>query len=274
MARTYELGEARNSRGLLPLAVVSGLVAAILVFVALAQSGDDGRPGSGASGSTLRVVIAEQDIPARTEIGPEMLSVVEVPGSLAVNGALDSVEPLIGETTRYPVAAGQQVTLAGVGPQTKEDGLAFVVPKGLRALSVEVDEIRGVGGLLLPGDRVDVIAVLAAEAAGVDSAVTVLQDIEVLAVAQKTQEALPRAEAVDGAEPGTDASSGQRPADAEPQPDARTVTLALTPEQAQLLALIQDKGKIWLSLRPFGEDATVTLTESTLYTVVEPAKAP
>src|SRR3972149_5788424 len=177
MARTYELGEARNSRGLLPLAVVSGVVAAILGLVALARSGGDGRLGSGAPGSTWRVVVAGQDIPARTEIGPEMLSVVDVPGSLAVNGALESVEPLIGETTRYPVAAGQQVTLAGAGAQTKEDGLAGVVPKGLRALSVEVDEIRGVGGLLLPGDRVDVIAVLTADAAGVDTAGTVLQGI-------------------------------------------------------------------------------------------------
>src|SRR3989304_7302857 len=235
MARTYELGEARNSRGLLPLAIVSGLVAAVLVFIALVRAGDDGRPGIGPAGSTLRVVIAEQDIPARTEIGPEMLSVVEVPGSLAVNGALDSVEPLVGETTRYPVAAGQQGTLAGGGPQTKEDGLAFVVPKGLRALSVEVDEIRGVGGLLLPGDRVDVIAVLTADAAGVDSSLTALQDIEVLAVAQKTQESLPLAEGEEGAAPGPNASaSGQRPADAEPQPEARTVTLAPTPPQAQL----------------------------------------
>ena len=269
MARTYELGEARSGRGLLPLAVVSGLVAAILVFVALVRSGDDGRPGSGASGSTLRVVIAEQDIPARTEIGPAMVSVVDVPGSLAVNGALDSVEPLIGETTRYPIAAGQQITLAGVGPQSKEDGLAWVVPEGLRALSVEVDEIRGVGGLLLPGDRVDVIAVLTADAAGVDRAVTALQDIEVLAVAQKTQEPLPLTEGDNAAEPGP-SGSGQQPADAEPQPDARTVTLALTPAQAQELALIQEKGKIWLSLRPFGEDATVPLKESTLYSVAGP----
>jgi pilus assembly protein CpaB len=215
------------------------------------------------------VVIAQQDIPARTEIGPEMLSVVDVPGSLAVNGALESVEPLIGETTRYPVAAGQQVTLAGVGTQSKEDGLESVVPKGMRALSVEVDEISGVGGLLLPGDRVDVIAVLTAEAVGVDSAVTVLQGIEVLAVAQKTQEPLPAAEGDSAAEPGPSAS-GQRPADAEPQPEARTVTLALTPTQAQLLALIQEQGKIWLSLRPFGEDGQVQLTESTIGVVAGP----
>ena len=270
MARTYELGETRSSRGLLPLAVVSGLVAAALVFIALVRAGDDGRRGSGLAGTTLRVVIAEQDIPARTEIGPEMLSVIEVPGSLAVNGALASVELLIGETTRYPVVAGQQVTLAGVGSQNEDDSLVWVVGKGFRALAVEVDEIRGVGGLLLPGDRVDVISVFNADAAGVDSAVTALQDIEVLAVGQKTQEALPPAKAVDGAASGTSTSSGQRPADAEPQPEARTVTLALTPEQAQMLALIQEKGKIWLSLMPFGEDATVPLKESTLYSVAGP----
>ena len=269
MARTYELGETRSSRGLLPLAVVSGLVAAALVFIALVRAGDDGRRGSGLAGTTLRVVIAEQDIPARTEIGPEMLSVIEVPGSLAVNGALASVELLIGETTRYPVVAGQQVTLAGVGSQNEDDSLVWVVGKGFRALAVEVDEIRGVGGLLLPGDRVDVIAVLTADAAGIDSAVTALQDIEVLAVAQKTQESLPAAEGDNSAEPGPSAS-GQRPADAEPQPEARTVTLALTPAQAQELALIQEQGKIWLSLRRFGEDGTAQLTESTIGVVGGP----
>jgi len=267
MARTYELGEARNSRGLLPLAVVSGLVAAVLVFVALARAGDDGRPGSGAPGSTLRVVIAQQNIPARAEIGPAMVSVVEVPGNLAVDGALDNVESLIGETTRYPIAAGQQVTLAGVGTQPNEESVSVIVPKGLRALSVEIDEIRGVGGLILPGDRVDVIAVLTAETAGVDSAVTTLQGIEVLAVGQTSQEALPPAEGEEGAESG---ASGQRPADAQPQPEARTITLALTPEQAQQLALVQENGTIWLSLRRFGDDAPVELPESTLGSVAGP----
>lgn len=266
MARVNELTAPRSNRGLLVLAVLSGLVAAILVFVALARSGGGGDETSTPAVTTAKVVVAQRDIPARSEITADTVQVVEVPAPLVVKGAFVDVQPLIGETTRYPIAAGEQITRVKVGPQTEGDGLAFVVPKGQRALSVRVDEVSGVGGLLLPGDRVDVIAVFSTTEVGSDKAVTLLQNIEVLAVAQKAQEPVPPAQADTAAPPesGAVSTSGQPPKDAKPQPDARTVTLAVTPEQAQLLALVQDNGKVWLSLRPFGEDAAAQLPEANL----------
>jgi pilus assembly protein CpaB len=260
MARIQGLTISRGNRGLLILALITGLVAAIVVFVALNQGGggsDNAKPGSAVT-TTSAVVVAKSDIAAGTEITAGMVEVIEAPDSLLVRDAFTSTQLVVGETARYPIAAGEQVTRARVGPNTEGDGLAFVVPAGMRAIAVKVDEITGVGGLILPGDRADVIAVISDQAGVNDRVVTVLQDVEVLAVAQSAQEPVPAADEEAAAQAETDGASttsGQLPEDAEPQPSARTVTLALTPEQVQLLTLVQEKGSVYLSLRRFGDKA-------------------
>src|SRR3990172_173165 len=262
MARIQGLTISRGNRGLLILALITGLVAAIVVFVALNQGGggsDNAKTGSAVI-TTSAVVVAESDIAAGTEITADMVKVIEVPNSLLVRDAFTSTQLVVGEAARYPIAAGEQVTRARVGPNTEGDGLAFVVPAGMPAIAVSVDEITGVGGLILPGDRADVIAVIGDQAGAnnPDRVVTVLQDVEVLAVAQSAQEPVPAANEEAAAQAETDGAattSGQLPENAEPQPSARTVTLALTPEQVQLLALAQEEGSIYLSLRRFGDKA-------------------
>jgi len=255
MARVRELTLPRNNRGLLILAVVSGLIAAVLVAVVLAQSG--GNDGGGIGSGTLPAVVARADIPAGGEITADNVKIIDVPVGLLLQGAFTTTEKLLGETARYPIAAGEQLTQAKVGPQVNDDALAFVVPQGMRAVAVKVDEISGVGGLLVAGDRVDVIAVFDRDDVDADKAVTILQSVEVLSVAQEAQEPV-------AGSAGTDrqgSTSGQRPSDRDPQPDARTVTLAVTAEQAQLLALVQEYGKIWLSLRAFGDEAPVSIPQ-------------
>ncbi len=273
MARIHELTAARNGKGLWLLALLSGVLAAVFTIVAIKSAGGGGGDGASAPATASEVVVAGQDIPAGTEITAAHLQAIDVPTNLVVLGAFTEIDLLIGETSRVPIAKGEQITRSKVGVQSVEaDGLEFVVPKGMRAISVDVNEVRGVGGLLLAGNRVDVIAVaeakdlLTEETPGIkqefDIAFTVLQNVEVLSVAQKAQTAVPPLEedaASEGAAEATTAAdtanSGQRPDDAKPQPDARTVTLAVTSEQAQLLALIDKEGDIWLSLRRFGEDA-------------------
>ncbi|HEU4758365.1 MAG TPA: Flp pilus assembly protein CpaB [Dehalococcoidia bacterium] len=263
MARTQELRALGNNRGLLALAVGSGLVAAILVFVALASGGGGG--DSTPADTTFAAVVAQQDIGAGAKISADMVKVVQVPQAYLVSGAFSEVQPILGETARYPIASGEQVTRIRVGAQAREDILAFVVPKGMRALSVSVDETTGVGGLLHPGDRVDVVAVFTDSGANSDltEVNTVLQNVEVLAVAQKAQAPVPPADtgsAGSAQSPlASEATSGQPPKDLDPQPDARTVTLAITPDQAQLLAYAQEKGKVFLSLRSFGDGDTPQL---------------
>jgi pilus assembly protein CpaB len=228
------------------------------VFVVLSNN-DDSTSGSQTAApavNTVAVVTAASDIPARARITADMLRVSAIPTDLALTGAYSTSESLAGLTARYPIAQGEQVTTGKVGQELKDDkSLSLVIPAGKRAIAIPVKEQTNVGGLVLPGDIVDVIAIFAGSDTSVDKAVTLLQNVEVLAVAQEKQEPIPPA--VDAAQGSTDLA--ETPSDVEQQPDAGTVTLAVTPDQAQLLALTSEKAKLWLTLRARGDAANVEL---------------
>ncbi|MCJ7491249.1 MAG: Flp pilus assembly protein CpaB, partial [Dehalococcoidia bacterium] len=146
-----------------------------------------------------------------------------------------------------------------------ETGLSFVFPQGMRAFSIQVSEESSAGGLILPGDLVDVIGILDEGTVGIDKAVTLVQGVEVLAVAQEAQEAIPAARPTATPTPSAVTGTlGERPEDVEANPKARTVTLAVTQGQAQLLALVQAKGDLALTLRNFGDKAQVSPPETDL----------
>jgi len=275
----------RSTRVLFYLALVFAVAAGVFVFVALNQSGGDDEKEAvspGVTTSTRQVVVAGENIHIRTEVTEGMLTMKTVPEDEALQGAYSDFEPVVGQTTRQDIYKGEQVTRSKVGPQTDteiEQGLSFVIPAGMRGFSIKVDETSAVGGLLLPGDLVDVIGVFNDEDNfDVDKAVTLLQNIEVLAVAQESQESIPPpasdqdgAEATpsptpeaDGQTGATAGTLGTRPDDVETKPKAKTVTMAVTPEQAQLLALSQAQGELVLSLRPYGDAAQASLNETTL----------
>jgi len=257
-----------SGRGLLLLALLFAAVAAILAFVALSRGSDN--KDEAAAADTAKVVVASRDISARTDLKSEMLKTVDVPVDSALADSYSSTSAIVGKTTRYPLAENEQVTALkiGVTEDNKDQGLSSVLPAGMRAFSITVSEESGVGGLILPGDLVDVIAILQADLVGVDKAVTLIQNIEVLAVAQKAQEPIPPAAETtpDGqaATPVASGTLGERPSDVKPNPSARTVTLAVTQDQAQLLALVQAQGDLALSLRSFGDRATGTPAETDL----------
>jgi pilus assembly protein CpaB len=266
----------RGGRVFLVLAVVAAAIAAVLVFAALNGSGDD-EPTT--SAGNVSVVVASGDIPAGTRLAEGNLKIAAVAPEARLAGTYAAAAPLVGFIARYPIAAGEQITSAKIGLRKEEkDGLSYIIPADHRAMAVSVTQVTSVGGLLLPGDMVDVIAVFSVEngTAGpaTQRAVTLLQNVEVLAVDQAAEElGAPPAntdKSTEEGEAGSEPAVAQRPEDAEPQPDATTVTLALTPQQAQLLALAQEEGKVWLALRPFGEDGAVELSESTLAPLTAP----
>src|SRR3990172_5895795 len=179
----------RATRSLFLLALIFAVVAAVLVFFAVNQGGGGGGEELAAGTSaTSSVVVAKKDIPARTVLTAGMLKVSQVPTDQVLRGPFDDSAALVGQTTRQDIQANEQVTASKVGPQTKaerEEGLSFVIPSGKRAFSIQVTESSAVGGLVLPGDLVDVIAIFDGGDVGVDKAVTLLQNVEVLAVAQQ-----------------------------------------------------------------------------------------
>lgn len=252
-------------------ALLFAAVAAALVFLAL-QDRSDGTQSS-SSAFTVDVVVAARDVAANTTLTADMLELRAVPSGDALSGAYASVEQLAGLPTRFPLQTGEQVTGLKVGLSAIADDqdLSLVLPPGMRAVAVKVSEVTGVGGLLLPGNFVDVIAVFPGGAGSGNPAdiksVTLLQNIEVLAVAQEAQQPVPAP---------SDASAsggvlGQRPSDAQRQPDAQSATLAVSPSDAQLLALVQETGGIiWLSLRPAGDQELTPQAESNLAPFVSP----
>ena len=257
----------RMSRLLFIAAALFAAIASALIFVALqSRGGSDGTPAA----ATDSVVVASRDIPANVRLTADMLELKSLPVEAALDDAYVESETLVGLATRFPVARGEQLTRLKLGSSAieDEDDLARVLPAGMRGFAVEVSEVTGVGGLLLPGNTVDVIAVFDESTAGIGKAVTLLQNIEVLSVAQEAQEPVPAA--VPGAEDesadadGAGSLLGRRPDEAERQPGARTVTLAVTPQDAQLLALAQERGKLWLSLRPLDDRGVLWLDERNL----------
>jgi len=264
MTRTVSRITERPGRSLLLLALLFAAIAAVFVFVALNRSGDNDKEA--AASSTTRVVVAAQDISARTTLDAGMLKVADVPTDSVLEGTFSDVDDLDGQVTRYPLLKGEQLTATKIGVlKEDEEGLSFVFPQGTRAFSIQVSEASSAGGLILPGDLVDVIAILDEGTVGIDKAVTLVQGVEVLAVAQAAQEAIPAARPTGTVTPSAVTGTlGERPEDVKANPGARTVTLAVTQEQAQLLALVQAKGDLALSLRSFGDKAPVAPPETDL----------
>jgi len=139
----------------------------------------------------------------------------------------------------------------------------YAIPDGKRAVSLEVREVTAVGGLLTAGNRVDVIGAFKIKGAPgladneyILSVRTILQNVEVMSVAQEHTEPLPVG--ATGGDTADSANNGQPPEDVKEQPGAATVTLALSPQEAQELISAQViADSVWTSLRPAGESAPV-----------------
>ncbi len=259
----------RTGRLMIIAAVVFAALAAVLVFVALHQKNSGGT----AAGATQDVVVAKQDIGVNTKLTADMVEVKALPSSDIIAGGYATVQGLVGLPARYPIQSGEQITSGKLGVKAvdEEKDLSLVLTAGLRAISVNASEVTAVGGLLLPGNNVDVIAVFSdPNNAASKRAFTVLQNIPILSVAQEAQQPVPAASGSQStpASPGqaNQGLQGERPSDVKRQPDARSVTLAVTPDQAQLLAALQTQNNVnlWLSLRAADDKSSAPIGQTNL----------
>jgi pilus assembly protein CpaB len=248
--RAASFSAPRGGRKAIMVAAVLGLLAAALSWNYVQRAGSASRQAG-----LVPVVVAAQDIPVRTQVTGAMLQVKQIPTDARHEKAFTGLEQLEGKVTNLPIAAGEQVLSNKFFARKEDSGLAFRIAPGKRAVSVTINEVISTGGLINPGDFVDVIAIFppvpTANGAdpGGDSAGMVLQNIEVLAIAQALGG--PAAEpsgaaAMAGQVTGSRADTRQ---EAVARPNARTATLAVTPEEAQKLILAEEKGKIRLALR-------------------------
>ncbi|MEN6391835.1 MAG: Flp pilus assembly protein CpaB [Syntrophomonas sp.] len=224
----------RGTRKYWLIALVFGLLVAALFYRYLHDMKTAYTPKD-----LVPVVKANQNIPKDTVINTNALVIENIPAQYVHPDAVRDMTAVAGKVTTTNIAAGEQIlNQKMLGTSDEEKRLAYTVPQNKRAMSIAVDSVSGVSGNIQQGDIVDVIAVIDVKTAGETDAVTysllAAQNITVLSIGENTSTS----------------------AEKKTQDKATTVTLAVSVEEAQRLALATEKGAIRLLLRSPVDKAT------------------
>ena len=216
------------------IALFAALIAALAIYQylkELAKPVETPRTG---------VVVAAVDIPENTLITPEMVQLRPVATEALLEGCLQETESVVGMVLSSDVYAGEQLTsnrLVRVGEaEAKNTTLAYVVADGMRAITLSVNQITGLAGMIRPGNRVDLVMNYTKEQPGPDgqpektpAAQLLLEKLEVLAV-----------DSVLSRDGSTEYAS---------------LTLQVTPEQAVEISLAESNGSLRILLRSSLDDS-------------------
>jgi pilus assembly protein CpaB len=204
--------------------------------------------------ANTQVVVAAIDLQLGSKLEDKDLSVIRLPGSDLPQGYYQNKADILGRGVVVPIAKGEFILPSKLAAENAGAGLPSLIPPGMRAVSVRVNEVVAVAGFVTPGTRVDVL--LTGNTPGVAEALTttVLENVEVLAAGQKLQ----------------------RSAQGEPQ-TVPVITLLVSPEDTQKLIMASNEGRIQLSLRnplDTSEENLAVLRDSSLYRMGGPAVDP
>lgn len=170
------------------------------------------------------VVVATQDLTFGETLKPENMAVVMYPGASVPKGSYTMLDSLEGQVTKVFLKQNEPILDSKLS--SKGGGLSLLIDNDMRASSIQVDKVSGVSGFILPGDKVDVILTVDKYGRKGDAfAKTILQRVDVLAAGEKTEQKGDKVITV------------------------QAVTLLVTPEGAQTLALASEEGKLHLALR-------------------------
>lgn len=204
---------------------------------------------------TQPVVVASADLPLGTELKKEDLTVVNFPAGQAPEGTFQKPADIVGRGLIVSVVKNEVVLGAKLASKEAGAGLPPVIPDGMRAVSVRVNEVIGVAGYVLPGTRVDVLATASPGGQAKDvTTKVILSNVQVLTAGTRMEQ---------------DQEKGKPMA-------VTVVTLLVYPEQSERLALASTEGKIQLALRnPLDTSAPETpgMKTATMLGAAKPARA-
>jgi pilus assembly protein CpaB len=181
------------------------------------------------------VLIVNRDIPARSKITPDELEQVRRPTSEVPQQALSDPKQAEGDVALITIPQGSTLTATTIG-EPAEVGLTFRLKPGMRAVSIPVDKVKAVSGLLQPGDRVDVMAAVSKGTGIPPKTFTIIRGATILAINEQLEQT-----GSGNASPPPDGSN--------PGSGGATVTLGVTPEQADLLTVADLNTTLRLALR-------------------------
>ncbi len=182
--------------------------------------------GSNSNEGEAPVVVAAADIQVGAKLDARDVRVITLPQSAVPPGAISDPAKVVGRGAVVPVGKGEFILPSKLAALDAGAGLPSLIPPGMRAVSVRVNDVVSVAGFVQPGTRVDVLATGNEGGGNERQTITVLENVLVLAVGK----------------------SLDRNAAAEAQ-TAPVITLAVSPDDAQKLALVSQEGRIQLSLR-------------------------
>lgn len=216
----------KGSRKYWVLAAACGIMASFLFYIYMQDVKKQYEPDD-----LVTVAQARVDLSKDSVITQEMIEMTELPGNYIHPDAVQKSEDIVGKIALSDISSGEIILKQKVlEPGAKADRLAYQIPNSKRAVTIGVDSIGGVAGFVQEGDHIDIYATLdvpATGGTGDEEAYTVLalQDIMVLAV-------------------GMGSSSEKSKEGA-----AKTITVAVSPQEASPLILASERGVIRLALR-------------------------
>ncbi len=214
----------RNKRFFIVLvgALIFGVLAAVSVSKYLSSA-------QAYTKNLNNVAVAKVSIPIGSKIVAEQIMVVQFPKESTPDGAFTAPEKLVGRVAVTNIAAREPITESRLAAEGTAAGLAAIIPEGYRAMTVKVDDAAGISGFIQPGTLVDVVVVIDPEGIARTNPISkiVLQNIKVLASGQNID----------------------KPKDEREANSVKAVTLQVTPEQAEKLALASSEGKLQLVMR-------------------------
>ncbi len=199
------------------------------------------------SGSKHPVFVAKTAVPAGTPaedlVTKDLVQEVEIPQQYAAEGAVGVLEDFGGRVLAVPLGAGEQLTAAKFRSEENSE-LAQRLPKGKIALAVPVDAVTGVGGDIQAGDKIVILATFEPGPGGSDVSRVLLKNIEVLAASGDEAGGAP-------------ARSGAK----------KTITVAVSPSEAEKLVFAEEKGKVWMGLAGAGDETLPATNGQTIESI-------
>jgi pilus assembly protein CpaB len=201
------------------VALVVGAAAALIVYKNMGHGSANNEPGTD-------VIIASDDIQVGARIEEHDLRVVRYPASSLPAGTYSARSKVLGRGVILPISRGEFVLPSKLAPENAGSGLPSLIPPGMRAVSVRVNEVVSVAGFVGPGTRVDVLLTGTPNGSNENQTTTVLQNVAVIATGTKLERNA-AGEAV----------------------NSQVITLLVSPDDAERLTLASNEGHIQLVLR-------------------------
>jgi len=223
------------------LAVLVAAVAAYALYTYL--KGQEQRVSEAVA--TERIVVAAVEIPMGTTINMTQVKTADWPKANLPQGAFPASDQVIGRTSIQTFLPGDAITDTKLMPKEGPVGImTYKIPEGHRAMTVGVDQVAGVAGFINPGNIVDVVLIASPPGSNQSISKIVLQNVPILAIAQIVEQKEGKPVVVP------------------------TVTVDVTPEDAEKLAIASTQGRLQLVLRRLGDKEVAKTSGSTLTKVI------